>query len=225
MQLLSLRTFVRTCLLVTLAISALAMPPVSHAMLMGVEANGELVNPERTPAQQAASLNRIQAQGARLIRVNVSWKQIAANCGNQSLTAQRLDTNRCYNWAVYDSLVSLAQDRGIQLLFSVTREPFWVNHSSSAAYVGASSAQWARTVKYYPAFITAIAHRYGERSTIGTVRLWTIWSEPNSSDFWQPLATPGQRALAPARYAILYGAAARALKAAEPTATVAPGPT
>ena len=212
-------------LLTTSTAAAVALPAPASAMLMGVEANGELLNPDRTPAQQAESLDRIASQGARLARVNVSWKQIASYCNGQTLSALRNDKNACYDWSSLDSLVSLAQARDIQLLFSVSRVPFWLQHSSNPMYIGTSSAAWTRTVQFYPAFITAIATRYNSSSTIGTVKLWTIWNEPNSKTFWWPLATRAQRAMAPTRYAILYGASAKALKAANPTATVAPGPT
>jgi hypothetical protein len=213
-------------LLLTCSISAAALVPASaSAMLMGVEANGELLNPERTPAQQAASLDRLQAQGARLARLNVSWKQIAGACGGQSPAALRNDLNPCYDWRSIDSLVSLASERDIELLFSVSRAPFWLHRSSNPMFIGATSAAWGRTVQHYPAFITAIATRYDSLSTIGTVKLWTIWNEPNSKTFWAPLDTRAQQALAPTRYAILYGASAKALKAANPSATVAPGPT
>ena len=206
-----------------------ALAPVSaSAMTMGVEANGELANPGRTPADQAAALDRLQAQGATLIRLNVSWQQVAEGCAGQQLSALRDNTNACYDWSVYDSLVSLASARNIQLLFSVTRAPSWLQANKPATllekekpyWVGATSADWTRTTQFYPAFITAIATRYNSASAIGTVKLWTIWSEPNSKTFWLPI-----NSASPSRYAVLYSLSAQALKAANPAATVAPGPT
>ncbi|MCW2972590.1 MAG: hypothetical protein JWN72_863 [Thermoleophilia bacterium] len=233
MQNLALRVFRRPALLIAVAAAAFALsstvsltrPVDAHAIIMGVEANGELANPGVTPQQQLAGFNRLTAQGVGLLRVNVSWKAIASGCGDQSVSAQRNPDNACYDWRVYDNVVRLAAERQVKLLFSVSHAPFWLQHSVSDAFVGRSSAQWSRTVAYYPAFMAAIATRYGAGSEYGAVNLWTIWNEPNSVTFWQPLGNKTEMALAPTRYAILYAAGAKAVKAANRAAVVAPGPT
>ncbi|MCW2950522.1 MAG: hypothetical protein JWN41_1535 [Thermoleophilia bacterium] len=213
------------------AIAAFAPAAASANIIVGFESNGEFANPDRTPDQQAVSLDKVVAEGATLIRVNVSWADIANGCKGQTLPSLTDNTNACYNWAVYDSLVKLAQERGIKLLFSVTKAPDWlqpVKPSLTAEqkpyYIGTTPAQFTRTLQFYPAFITAIATRYNASSSIGNVSLWTIWSEPNSKTFWLPQVGATAKS-APLRYAQLYALSAKALKAANPSATVAPGPT
>jgi hypothetical protein len=237
MSLLSLRrTAALATALLTLtgiaALAAIAPSPASANIIVGFEANGELANPERTPEEQSAALDKVQAAGATLIRINVSWKNVAENCVGQTLPALTDNTNPCYKWSVYDSLISQANQRGIQVLVSVTQPPSWLQPAKPssytadqrAAYLGTTSAQWLRTIQFYPAFMSAIATRYDVTSELGTVKLWTIWSEPNSNTFWTPQATTGPAATA-LRYAQLYVASAKAIKAANPAATVAPGPT
>jgi hypothetical protein len=212
-------------LLTVLAINLIGPARADAAIAAGAEANGELINPDVTPARQAAVLDKLDAQGVSIIRANVQWVNIARSCGGQSSTQLRSDANACYDWALIDGLVSGAEARGMQLLFSVSGAPRWLHGTSNTAFVGGTATQWRRTMDHYPAFMAAIASRYDFSSKIGTVRYWTIWNEPNSKTFWSPMFSTSQRAIAPARYAALYGKAAPAMKAVSPRAVIAPGPT
>ncbi|MCW2961159.1 MAG: hypothetical protein JWM90_1546 [Thermoleophilia bacterium] len=214
-------------LALTLSLTALVALPqgASATMLVGVEANGELVNSNLSPAQQAAAFDKLQIQGARIVRANVQWRDIAAGCAGQSAVQLGDNANPCYSWSVIDNFVTEARNRNIQVVMSVSGAPQWLHGSNIPAFVGSTSAQWANMVAHYPAFMFAIATRYNRTSAIGTVRYWTIWNEPNSKTFWSPQFSPAQIKLAPTRYAILYGKAAPAVKRANSTAVVAPGPT
>jgi len=54
--------------------------------------------------------------------------------------------------------------------------------------------------------------------------MWTIWNEPNGAYFWSPRFIDGDMVVA-RRYARLYDAAARRIKAVDPALLVAAGPT
>ncbi|MCW2950248.1 MAG: hypothetical protein JWN41_1261 [Thermoleophilia bacterium] len=205
-------------LVLALCCFALLVPRQAHALIVGAEANGELVNSDRTPALQAAALDKMQAQGTQLVRVNVGWTEIAAGCGTTSLQAQKNPDNGCYNWAVLDSLVQLAGQRNIKVLMSSMRAPKWLHKSSNEYYLGKTSSQFNRTVSYYAAFVQAAGARYKPGSAHGTIPYWTIRNEPNSNTFFQPKPDA-------ARYALMYARAAVALKSVNPAALVAPGPT
>lgn len=218
----------RTLRFITVTVFALvllALPTSAGAMIVGLESNGEFTNSDRSPDKQNPALDKAKGLGAQVIRANISWAEIAQNCGGQSLAALGNPQNPCYSWAVIDNLVRESNARGMQLLFSVSRSPQWVNGNPDQMFVGASSVQFNRFVTNYTAFITAIGSRYGNGTTIGRVKMWTIWNEPNSGQFWKPMVTAAQRSSAPLRYAALYAKAAPALRRVNSSAAIAPGPT
>lgn len=229
-----MRSLCLTLLLLT-AVAAFAPATSSANIIVGFESNGELANNGTTPEQQASALDKVRDEGATLIRVNISWNFIARGCDGQTTASLRDSANPCYDWAQYDSLVSLARARNIQLLASVTRVPDWVHKVKPAIadekkpfYVGSNGTQFNRTVAEYSAFSTAIATRYNAFSPYGNIKLWTIWSEPNSWTFWQPMSqrpTKAQLRIVPIWYAQMYASAAYAIKVANPTAVIAAGPT
>ncbi len=194
-------------------------------MAYGVEANNDLANSNRTTAQRTETFDRMQAQGVRIVRVNMGWNELAASCGGQSPAQLADHTNACYSWGVFDEVVDLARDHGILMLVSVSRAPSWLHGSNNPSYVGASGTQWARTVQHYEAVMRAAATRYRQGSTLGTVRFWTIWNEPNSPTYFAPMNTAALKRAMPRRYAQLVGRTAVAIKTANPSASVAAGPT
>lgn len=212
------RTFLRLSMLVA-AVAALAMPASASAtILVGMESNRELANSDRTPELQSAALDKMQAQGVQVVRVNLGWNEVAPNCGGQTPAALKNHINPCYDWSRVDSLVTLTKVRKQQLLVSFTRAPQWVLNNADPMYMGLSSAQFNVMVAHYSAFMAAAGARYNSSSPIGNIPYWTILNEPNSKTFWRP--TPNAQ-----RYALIYARAAVALKSAHPRAVVAPGPT
>jgi hypothetical protein len=211
----------------TIGIALLAaLPANAHAnMLLGLESNAEFTNSDRVPALQDPAIEKAQGLGAQVIRGNVNWADVAYNCGGQTLNALAQSTNPCYRWDVLDNLVHESNRLGIQLIFSVSRSPIWVNNNTNNMYVGSTSAQFNNFVKNYTAFIKAIGARYSPSSPYGVVKMWTIWNEPNSVQFWSPIATKAAQASAPIRYAALYAKAAVALRSVNRAALIAPGPT
>jgi hypothetical protein len=207
------------------AASLLALPTTAGAVTYGVESNAELVNSNRTYAQRTQTIARMHAQGARLVRINVGWNELAAGCGGQSPTTLRNHGAACYDWSVFDQVVQLATDRDMQVLVSISRAPTWLHGSSNPSWLGATSQQWQRTVVHYEAVMFAAARRYRAGSELGHVRLWTVWNEPNSNTYFAPLVTRSQQLLGPARYAQLLARSAVALKSANSFALVAAGPT
>jgi hypothetical protein len=63
-----------------------------------------------------------------------------------------------------------------------------------------------------------MATRYKQGSPHGFIRFWTVHNEPATQRYWQPRPNA-------ARYAMLYGKTAVAIKGASRTALIAPGPT
>jgi hypothetical protein len=213
--------FAAACLF-ALAVAA----PAAQATLYGVESNAELANSNVTRASQGATLDKMRAQGVGIVRANVHWNEAApAGCATVPLATLRNPDNGCYDWSIFDGIVQEAAARNIQVLVSVTQAPQWLHGSSDPTYLGATSTQWTRTVQYYSAFLSAAATRYTAGSPHGTVRLWTVWNEPNSVHYFGPMNSAALIRAAPARYAQLFAQSSMAIKAANASALVALGPT
>jgi hypothetical protein len=217
----------RTPFLVLLSILAMLVVPAgaNAAILIGMESNRELVNTTQTPELQGEALQKMKDQGVQVVRANFRWYDVAEGCAGQTATQLENHLNSCYSWGRLDSLVQQANDRQMQVLLSLTQNPSWLHPNAPANvdgltyyFMGTTPAQFARTVEHYVAFHKAAGTRYRQGSGFGFVKFWTIHNEPNSKYYWGP--TPN-----PARYAQLYGKTAVALRAANPGARIAPGPT
>jgi hypothetical protein len=207
-------------------LAALCAAPAASATLYGVESNAELANSNVTRESQRATLDKMRAQGVRIIRANVHWNEAAPEaCNGQSPAQLRDPDNACYDWRVFDGIVEESKAHGIQVLVSVTQAPHWLQGSSDPRYLGTTAAQWARSVMHYSAFMAAAARRYAPGSAHGVVRYWTVWNEPNSVNYFRPMNTRTLVNAAPARYAQLFAQSAIAIKSVNSVAQVALGPT
>ncbi len=203
----------------------LLLPSAAGAAVFGVEANNDLSNSNRTTEQRTQTLDRMKAQGVQIIRVNFGWNEIAANCGGISASELANNEHPCYDWRVFDEVADLARDRNIQMLVSISRAPAWLHGTSNAAYVGTTGPQWSKTVVHYEAMMQAAATRYKRGSARGSVRMWTVWNEPNSPTYFAPQHTAILKRAMPRRYAQMVARTAVAIKKVDPNAYVAAGPT
>jgi hypothetical protein len=200
------------------AVCALLAPTTANATLVGMESAWQLVNTNQTNEQREAALDLMQQQGVQVVRVNWRWFEVAANCDGRTAAELADPTQSCYDWSRLDNLVSEANERRIQVLLSAQQNPSWLQHTENRMFMGTTAAQFNRTVEYFASFYKALATRYKPGSQYGTIRYFTVHNEPNSVLFWggPPSAV---------RYAQLYAKTAVAIKQANPSALVAPGPT
>lgn len=206
------------------AAATLAMPTSAHAILVGMESNRELVNTNQSNEQREAALDLMKEQGVQLVRANFRWYEIANGCEGQSAAALANHANPCYDWSRLDHFVGEANERRMQVLLSMQQNPAWLHNgksnrgSDSGYYMGNSAREFARTLQHYASFHKAAATRYRRGSGNGFVKFWTVHNEPNSKFYWG--GPPNA-----ARYAQLYGATAKAIRAGNPHSRIAPGPT
>ncbi|MCB0879441.1 MAG: cellulase family glycosylhydrolase [Thermoleophilia bacterium] len=197
----------------------LVAPAGASAIMVGMESTHELVNTTQSNEQREHALDLMKEQGVQVVRANWRWYEVAAGCGGQSTTALSDPDNACYDWSRLDNLVESATDRKMQVLLSIQQNPEWANHSATNRYyMGGTQTQFNFVKAHFAAFYGAAAKRYNGYNGHGLVRYWTVHNEPNSKVYWG--STPN-----PARYAQLYGATARAIKAVNTRALIAPGPT
>jgi hypothetical protein len=141
-------------------------------------------------ADLAAALDDALALGAGWVRHDLSWYDLQP------------DNATTYRWDRSDRWVTAALARGLKVLGTLAYAPPWARGGGTG---------WSATPPTDPAayakFAGAVAARYK-----GRVAAYELWNEPNSPAFW---ATPD-----PARYAALYAAGAKAVRAADPAATL-----
>ncbi|HSD80478.1 MAG TPA: hypothetical protein VLB47_07450 [Solirubrobacteraceae bacterium] len=169
------------------------------AGFFGVMVNGPAIAPGFDLAAEARAM---RAAGVRSWRVEMPWDSVEPARGT-------------YAWAQTDREVAAAALGGMRVLGLVVRAPAWASGSSNPFVP-------PRRPSDYAAFVTALVARYGPHGSLWAenpglprrpVREWQIWNEPNIRVYFarQPFAKP---------YAALLRAAYKAVKRADPGATV-----
>jgi hypothetical protein len=144
-----------------------------------------------SPSERARYLDQVKAVGASWIRIDLYWSVIQRNGPAGS------------DWRGFDGVVRAARRRGLAVLGVLLFAPRW------ARAPGTPSNAPPRSAAEFGAFAFGAARHYAARG----VHAYEVWSEPNIVDFWAPGPDP-------AAYTRLLGAAYRAIKRADPKATV-----
>ncbi len=111
-------------------------------------------------------------------------------------------TKGVYDWTPYDTLVSELDQRGIRALFILDYNDTLYASSTISAVV--DSADLAG----YSAFAAAAVKHFAGHHVV-----WEIWNEPNNTINWEP----GHNAR---QYEAMVAAASKAMRQADPTATI-----
>lgn len=146
-------------------------------------------------------LDLIQAGGFKFIRMDFGWGSIESRKGE-------------YNWSEYDELLKNLEARGIRPVFildyshglyeeTVTNE----NPLTHQMHRNVAAPQHPESVAAFARWAAASARHYQGRHVI-----WEIWNEPNIQ-FWSPKPNAEQ-------YSTLALATAKAVREAEPSATI-----
>jgi hypothetical protein len=130
------------------------------------------------PGKLAERLDRLEALGVELVRMNVVWSEVERRPG-------------VLDWSGYDDVIAGLHERGIMPVLTLYSTPAWAN--------GGRPTNWAPTSGVrFATFARKAAVRYPY------VRRWLIWNEPNQRRWLQP-TTPAvyvTRLLNPAYAAI-----------------------
>ncbi len=185
---------------------AIALLTVSTALF----ANGAAASAKPVPARflgvvpgselGEADFDRMQGVVGTL-RIPFYWYEIEPRPG-------------VYDFARLDAVVGEAADRGIAVLPFVYGSPRWATGGEAMPPLrGKARAAWQSALR-------RLVRRYGPGSGFWRgrarrlpIRRWQIWNEPNFLLFWRPLPSPHG-------YAELLKASARAIRAADPGASV-----
>ena len=126
-----------------------------------------------------------------------------------------------YDWTEYDQLIGELSAQGIEPIAYVFGTPPWLARSGSVPPVRNADAREA-----YRDFLTVALQRYGPTGAFWDtfalthpgvepqpIRVWEIWNEINSPNFWKPRPDPGE-------YAKLFRLSEKTLHRFDPEAQV-----
>jgi hypothetical protein len=135
----------------------------------------------------------MKAAGMTYVRFDVSWRNMEPVRGSYRYRAK------------LDAVISAIRSRGMRLTMTVIETPSWAN---------GGRGRWAppSDMRDYARFVGMLARRYAAR----TGMVYEIWNEPNDVHFW----STGPNV---ARYTAMLKAAYKAIRAADPDATVLGG--
>src|ERR1051325_8036566 len=143
----------------------------------------------------------IQQAGFKFMRMVYDWSSIETKKGE-------------YSWKVYDDLLAHLEQRGLRAIFILDyshplyEETVTSPHpQSGVAYQKTASPRHPESVAALSRFAAAAAKHFHARHI-----LWEIWNEPNGN-FWSPKPNAPE-------YTALAVATARAIRQAEPKATI-----
>src|SRR6266404_2714453 len=146
-------------------------------------------------------LELIAAAGFKFIRMDFGWSAIESKKGE-------------YHWKEYEELLANLDQRGLRAVFILDySNPLYeetvtsLNPLTHQSHQTTASPQHPESVAAYAHWAAAAATHFHGRQV-----LWEIWNEPNI-DFWSPKPNAEQ-------YTALALAACKAIRQAEPTATV-----
>jgi hypothetical protein len=184
----------------TLLLLLLAGPAAAAELPEPVLPQGVGVNIHFTRGH-AKDLDLIAAAGFQVVRMDFAWGGIERQKGE-------------YDWSAYDELTADLDKRGLRAIYildysnglyeeTVTSE----NPLTHKPRQDVASPQHPESVAAFARWAGAAAKHFRGRHI-----LWEVWNEPNIG-FWKPKPDAGQ-------YATLCLAACKAVRAADPDATI-----
>ena len=146
-------------------------------------------------------LDLIASAGFKFIRMDFGWGGIETK-------------KREYNWADYDELTASLEKRGLRAIYILDYSNplyeemvFSKNPLTGREQKDTASPHHSESVAAFARWAAASAKHFAGRRII-----WEIWNEPNIS-FWKPKPDVQQ-------YSTLFLAAAKAVREADPNATI-----
>lgn len=204
-----LRMLIRATVTLLVAAAVIAVPATAGAAkrtvptgffgaVWGGDAEGA------SPAVQQGEWDRMAASGVESATIAFRWSVLQPQPGTP-------------NFDQTDRFVTLAATHNVRLVPIVVGTPVWARRDPT------KDGSPPRNVNDYAKFVRALVKRYGPSGSFWAahpelprrpVRDWVIWNEPHLIDYWT--APNWERG-----YAALLRAANRAIKKADPGATVA----
>jgi hypothetical protein len=153
-------------------------------------------------ATRQRALEDMKALGARIVKVQVYWDQVAP--GGTSKPAGFDAANPAsagYNWSAYDDVDRRAAALGLRVFFALGgRAPRW-----ATARLTGHAGTYRPNPSEFELFARAAGTRYsGAFGGLPRVSLWSLWNEPNLSSWLAPQRGRRGVPLSPTIYRRLY---------------------
>jgi Cellulase (glycosyl hydrolase family 5) len=164
-------------LLLLIGLACLAIAAPAMGTVVGVQ-DDQL--PLATPDAVDARVADVASTGARVVRLDVFWDQVAS----QRPVSPRDPSDPAYDFTRYDKILTALQAKGVKAILSIYRTPKWAN--------GGKSVDFAPPPADFANFTAAVAARYNGRfvdpngTTLPRVRHFELWNEPNLQRFFRP---------------------------------------
>lgn len=178
-----------------------------------------------------AAFDHAAASGAKYLKNNLYWHEIAANRDSAERPGTLLQpfdardpASPYYSWGPFDRLVREAKARGMEPVLSIVRTPRWARGTCT------NSPVCSPKPSDYADFATAAAKRYsgtfdpgdGE-GVLPRVRFWQAWVEPNLYLFYAPIYKSNGTPSAPYTFRVILNAFYDAIHAVNNSNTVIAG--
>jgi hypothetical protein len=181
----------------------IAAPGASAAAGLGIGFANDPMLTSGNSATTAPWIGRAVSEGAGMVRVNVTWQQIAPRSRPAGFNAGDPGSPG-YDWTTVDTAVRNLSARGLKVLIMIYLAPTWAQGPNRLA--SARNGTWEPDPVQFAAFARAAAVRYSgsypDPSTPGAVlprvRYWQGWNEPNLGYYLAPQWTQTSSGLAPA---------------------------
>jgi hypothetical protein len=169
-------------------------------------------------------LDRAVGAGAGIVRVGVSWSQVAPAKPPPGFDGAD-PSSPAYSWTRLDATVRDAAARGLRIMFTVSRAPRWAEGPDRPAVAQAGS--WKPDPAALGDFAWAVAIRYSGRFPdpaapgvpLPRVRLFEVWNEPNLEYFLGP-QRQGNALFGPGWYRKMLNRFYAAVKSVQPGAKI-----
>jgi hypothetical protein len=125
---------------------------------------------------------RVRAAGARVVRLNLVWSEVAPL--ERPTPAQAQDPAFSgYRWDSIDREVQLAVRNGLSPILSVAHAPVWAQRGAGPVDLGRLRPDPVELGR----FAAALARRYSGRfQDLPRVRYYQVWNEPNLAQYIWP---------------------------------------
>ena len=194
-------------------------------LTLGFSGGADVALASGNPTTQAFWVPRADKERAQIIRLDVSWSEIApAKLPSSFSPINPADPS--YSWTAVDQQVRELAAAGFRIMIDIERAPTWAEGSNMPK--SADGGTWEPNAIDFGEFAHAIATRYdgsfadplNPGLTLPKVSIWQGWNEPNIpvhlSPQWTGNSASGYQPASPGIYRNLENAFYAAVKGVSP---------